>query len=78
MVRWNTPTGEKQMPLLSIISEMEEQLGLPISHVQADSAEKPSTAAPAVLARTTQPTPMDGNAVPAPQESVPSAGAPSA
>ncbi|MCZ6651514.1 MAG: chromosomal replication initiator protein DnaA [Planctomycetota bacterium] len=78
MVRWNTPTGEKQMSLLSIISEMEEQLGLPISHVQADSAEQPSTTAPAVLARTTQPTPMDGNAVPAPQESVPSAGAPSA
>ena len=58
MVRWNTPTGEKQMQLLSIISEMEEQLGLPISHVQAASVEKPSTVAPALLGRATQPTPM--------------------
>ena len=77
-VRWNTPTGEKQMSLLSIISEMEEQLGLPISTHQTAPVEQPTTAAPVVLTRTSPPTPMDANVVPAPQETVPATGAPSA
>ena len=66
------------MPLAPIISEMEEQLGLPISTHQTAPVEQPSTAAPVVLARTTQPTPMDAKVVPAPQETVPATGAPPA